>query len=151
MASVSNAVQNKAYWSVTISSFSAIQLFWCRWFTSLRNFNINLRVMLSLSAMLVVSVVFFSNSFQKKKKLLWNVCTTSVQGAFRASCILHVFFSSVISSKTNFIAILITLSQFLLGFSCFSSVTVCKINEDIRQYLFCIHSYQSSYFTSFLK
>jgi len=42
------------------------------------------------SAMLVVSVVFFSNNFQNK--LFWNVCQTSVQGAFRASCILYGFF-----------------------------------------------------------
>jgi len=64
----------------------------------------------------------------------------SVQLLYKALTGLLVFFmgfSSVISSKPDLIAVLITLvfitlSQFLLGFSCFSSVTVCTINYDIN-------------------
>ena len=75
----------------------------------------------AFSAVLVVSVVFFSNNSPQKH--LWNACTTSLQGAYRASCIPHgFFFSGVFQTKLH--CSINNTCRFLLGFSCFFSVTV---------------------------
>ena len=147
---------------------STMRLYW----------SFNYLFFLGDSAVLVSLVYFFENfqiktyvecyhSYIKRSQLCWyflwfssvtisktNFFVMSVQLLYKALSDLLLFFMffffSVISSKPNFIAVLITVSQFLVGFSCFSSVTVCTINYDIRQYLFFVSSSEFSYFTGFL-
>lgn len=119
MASLSNGVQNKALLTCQYLCFLGDLALLVSLVCFFKNFQIKTYVECYHSyirrSQLYWQFLWFSSV--TISVFLWNVCTTSVQGAFRVSCILHFFVSDTFQTKLH--GSINNTSSFPLGFLIF--------------------------------